>query len=291
MIDNGEFIGNAKVVRYLDKALEKSFVSHAYLFEGPAGVGKTTLALRFASELLDESYERVRKNPDLLFITVQDDESQIDVDAIRTLQKDLSLYPFKSRYKVAIIEKAEFMNRTAANSLLKTLEEPGKTSVLILLSSDTGKLLDTIKSRCQTISLNPVSSVEMEARLTGKNAKEAIRLAQGRPGVAISLLEDAELFQETETTSGQVLDLLDADNFQRMQQAATVGALDKREAARVLDLWTTTLRQELTKNLGRDVARTTKIRAAIEKTMTTKEDILSTSVNLRLAIENLCLSF
>jgi DNA polymerase-3 subunit delta' len=291
MIDNGEFIGNAKVVRYLDKALEKSFVSHAYLFEGPAGVGKTTLALRFASELLDDSYELVRKNPDLLFITVQDDESQIDVDTIRTLQKDLSLYPFKSRYKVAIIEKAEFMNRTAANSLLKTLEEPGKTSVLILLSSDTGKLLDTIKSRCQTISLNPVSSVEMEARLTGKNAKEAIRLAQGRPGVAISLLEDAELFQDTLTTSSKVLDLLDADNFQRMQQAATVGALDKREAARVLDLWTTTLRQELTKSLGQDMARTTKIRAAIEKTMTTKEDILSTSVNLRLAIENLCLSF
>lgn len=296
MIAEDKFAGNKKTLRYLNKTLEKGCVSHAYILEGPEHVGKMTLALLFASELLGDSYENVLRNPDLLTVTAQEDKAEIEVDAIRELQKSLSLYPFKSKYKVAIIEKAELMNRTAANALLKTLEEPGKTSVLILVSSDMGKLLPTIKSRCQILNLNTAAREELEgflmARGAGSDTSDILELSEGKAGMAIALAQNKDLLKSMRDNSRKILEFFDSNNFQKMEAAAAIGLMDKKEAAKILDIWTSALRRELLGALSAGKKeRTAKLEAALVKTMSVKEDILSNNVNLKLAIENLCLGF
>lgn len=295
MISEETFAGNGKILNYLNKMLQKGRVSHAYLFEGPQHVGKTALSLCFAAELLGDSPENVLKNPDLIFISAEEGASQIGVDTVRELQKNLSLYPYRAKYKVAIIEKAELMNTTAANALLKTLEEPGETSVLILISSNMGKMLDTVKSRCQTLSFNTVSEEMMrkffESRKAEKNIEDILMLADGKPGAAINLCTDDEAFKDAKEMRGKIIGLFDQGNFQKMEEAALVGALDKMEIVDILDIWISGLRKEMINSVqaekeNHSVAR---IKNALEKAISVREDILSNNANPRLAMENLCL--
>lgn len=299
MILEEEFIGNAKNVRYLDRALKKGYVSHAYLFEGPEHVGKMTLALRFASELLGDTYENVLQNPDLIHISWNPEEKQIGVEAVRDMQKSLSLFPFKAPYKVAIIEQAELLSPSAANSLLKTLEEPGKTSIILLIASDLRKILPTIRSRCQNLSFVPVFGEEMKRFLLARNSRtdvdEIINLSQGRPGLAMTLLGDGELLEKMKADKETVLKLFQQGNFEKMESASKVYGLEKEEAVKVLDGWIVALRAELLQGFGdRGAAgeeNLARMKNAIEKTITVREDILERNVNLRLSIENLVLSF
>lgn len=296
MISEEDFLGNEKNVRYLNKILEKGRVSHAYLFEGPEHVGKAALALLFAAELLGDNPGRILKNPDLLFIGPDKDGKQLEADTVRELQKSLALFPYKAKCKVAIIDKAELMNRTAANSLLKTLEEPGETSVLILISSDSGKLLDTIKSRCQSLNFNTVPDNALERFLSGRKkdvfVKDILELSQGKPGLAIRLCEDVEFLHDLQERKKNILQLFNQGNFKRLENAATVYPLRKEEVAGILDLWTAMLRSELLKNMDeKGSAKTKRIKNAVERIMSVKKDVLENNINLKLAIENLCLSF
>lgn len=298
MISGENFLGNKKAVSYLNKSLEKGFISHAYLFNGPRHIGKTTLALYFASELLNDDARQVMQNPDLLFVTPNEDEKQISVEAIRNLQKDLSLYPYKSKYKIAIIGNAELMNKAAANALLKTLEEPGETSVLILVSSESNKILDTIKSRCQIINLSSVPEKIIEEFLMKKNndksiIKDAVEFSQGRAGMAIELCNNEGYLQTMKAREKQIIGFFDADdNFKKLENAAEICSLDSEEISKVLDVWTMVLRSELLKSVEKkDIVRCKKIKNAIEKIASIEEDILEKNVNVRLAIENLCLGF
>ena len=299
MIAEKEFIGNAKVVRYLDRVLEKGCVSHAYLFAGPERVGKMTLALAFAAELLGDTSSNVLLNPDLIHIFPDKEEKQISVEATREMQKNLSFFPFKAPYKVVIIEKAELLGKSSANSLLKTLEEPGVTSVIILVASDMKKVLDTIKSRCQTLNFNPVFGQELRDFLLAKDphnpVDEILELSQGRPGLAIELLRDTELLQKMKDDRKKVLELFHLGNFAKMESASALYGLEKEGAVEVLDGWTVALRSELLKSFqesGADgVEKMRRMKAAIEKTVSTREDIMERNVNLRLSIENLVLSF
>lgn len=297
MISNAEFIGNAKVVRYLDRVLAKGRISHAYLFAGAEHIGKLTLALDFAARILEVPAGSVLSDPDLIRIAPSPEEKQIGVESVREMQKSLSLFPFRARYKVAIIEKAEMLGPSAANSLLKTLEEPGETSVIILVASDAGKLLPTIKSRCQILNLNPVPAAEVE-RLIGmrfphSDASEIAALSLGKPGYAISLAQDPELLRKVRAEKRQVLELFGLDNFAKMDDASKVYSLEKDEAAAVLDGWVAALRIGLLKSLedGCGWQETERFRSAIDKTIATREEITERSVNVRLAIENLVLSF
>jgi DNA polymerase-3 subunit delta' len=299
MIAEREFVGNTKIVRYLDKVLEKGCVSHAYLFEGPERVGKMTMALAFAAELLQDTSSDVLANPDLVHIYPDEEKKQISVEAMRGMQKSLSYFPLKAPYKVVIIEKAEMLGPSGANSILKTLEEPGATSVIILVASDMKKILATIKSRCQVLNFNAAFGPELREFLLRKgphaDIDEILELSQGRPGMAIGLLEDAELLQEAKAEKARVLELFYQGNYARMESASHIYGLEKEEAAAVLNGWIVTLRSELLKSFAETGVGTQekkeKMKAAIEKTMLTREDILERNVNLKLAIENLVLNF
>lgn len=152
------------------RALHHRRLAHAYLFEGPEGVGKKLMALALARALFCTQGQGCgecaacrkvdhQNHPDLHWLSP--DGSQIKIDQVRKIQQELSLRPLEGEYKVCLIDAADSMNPAAANALLKTLEEPAAGTLLILLSARPEFLLDTIRSRCQRLRFNRLPRRQM----------------------------------------------------------------------------------------------------------------------------------
>jgi len=154
--------GHEPVKKYLKNALAKGVFSHAYLFEGQSGVGKLEMAKEFAKavnckkgneEACDDCSScrkaHVLNHPDII-LTGPDGRS-IKNEQVKALQAEMHLKPYESRRKVFIIDSADTMTPQAQNSLLKVLEEPPSSSLVILVSSNEVGLLPTVRSRCQRL--------------------------------------------------------------------------------------------------------------------------------------------
>jgi DNA polymerase III subunit delta' len=171
--------------RLLSAALEDG-PAHAYLFHGPAGVGKRRAALAFAAELLgDEGRVERRSHPDLYLLEPLGD--QIRIDAIRELRHDLHMRPFEADRRIYLVFSAQLLNDEAADALLKDLEEPPPYAVLVLVADELGPLAETIRSRCQLVQFRRLSEravrEEIAARAPGLSEDEQralARLAAGR---------------------------------------------------------------------------------------------------------------
>ncbi len=154
-------VGHQQEREFLSRLLRKNAVPHALLFCGSSGIGKRTLARSFAAELLsneaDGSSEETQRlvqagnHPDLHFVFREQGKKDITVESIRTLCNALHLKPYYAHASVAIIDNAHTMNISAANALLKTLEEPNENSYLILITDTPHRLPETIVSRCQLL--------------------------------------------------------------------------------------------------------------------------------------------
>jgi DNA polymerase III subunit delta' len=156
--------------------------SHAYLFHGPAGSGKATVARAFAAALLsegaadpDSARTRVEHgvHPDLTWVTPSGAAEMLVSDIDEPVVAAASRTPFEARRRVFVIERAETMNDQAANRMLKTLEEPAAFAHLVLLSDRPGEILPTIASRCQHVRFDAPSADELAARLTDIDAVTA----------------------------------------------------------------------------------------------------------------------
>jgi DNA polymerase-3 subunit delta' len=159
-----------RVIKILTNSLKRDRLAHAYLFKGDKGTGKKGISLVFAksffcNEKVDmepcgkcKDCKRIDSgnHPDVHVISP--DGHSIKIDQIRRLQKEFAYLGVESRKKVYILEHAEKMTNQAANSLLKFLEEPGQHTLAILLTEQSQFLLDTIISRCQVITFQPISS-------------------------------------------------------------------------------------------------------------------------------------
>jgi DNA polymerase III subunit delta' len=141
--------------RLLTAALQEG-PAHAYLFHGPAGVGKRELARRFAAELLGE-HARVERgsHPDLYLLEPLGE--QIRIDDVRELRRDLHMRPFEGDRRVYLIFGADSLNEDAADALLKDLEEPPPYAVVVLVAERLGPLPETIRSRCQLVPFRRLS--------------------------------------------------------------------------------------------------------------------------------------
>src|SRR3989304_7976922 len=164
-----EIVGHQKQLATLRRALEKDRLHPAYFFLGPEGVGKRTVALSLtmAIQCRERDYDSCGRcancdriqggnHPDVRVVGLLERKKEISIEQVRELGRELNYKAFTGRKKIAIVDPASLMNFSAQNALLKTLEEPPKDSLLILVSTSTGAVLPTLLSRCLRLSFSPL---------------------------------------------------------------------------------------------------------------------------------------
>lgn len=215
-------ISQERAINYLKKVIRGDKIPHAYLFTGIEGIGKTTTAISLAQSLnclqprdfegcgACLSCRRIKNGNDADLIFLEPDGQNIKIDQIRELNRALGFKPVSGRYRVTIINHAERMTEEAANSFLKSLEEPPSNNVIILKVVDPLDLLPTIVSRCQVVPFRPLPAAKIEERLRtqlgidGENASLLSRICEGSLGKAIRFKENGFL----EFRQNSLLDLM-----------------------------------------------------------------------------------
>ena len=190
------FAEQAEAKRLLRAALGED-AAHAYLFHGPAGVGKRKAALAFAAELIgDTARVERRAHPDVYVLEPLGD--QIRIDAIRELRRDLHMRPFEADRRVYLVLGAHLLNEEAADALLKDLEEPPSYAVIVLVADELGPIPETIRSRCQLVPFRRLSEKavreEVVARSPGLSPNQVATIAR----VAAGRLDRAERLLDAE---------------------------------------------------------------------------------------------
>ena len=219
-------IGNEKNKEILKKSIEKNKTSHSYIFYGTEGIGKKLIAKEIAKIILCLKTElddcncksciefETNNNPD--FQLIEPIDEKIRIEQIRQMQRKVTEKPIISRNKVYIINNADTMTIEAQNSLLKTLEEPPEYITIILICTNDGNLLSTIKSRCTRMQFENIKNEEIKEYLKKvlverQISDNIIELSQGSIGKAIKLNEKREIYENIENIfiSMQTMDLID----------------------------------------------------------------------------------
>ncbi|HKR81898.1 MAG TPA: DNA polymerase III subunit gamma/tau [Candidatus Saccharimonadales bacterium] len=169
-----EVVGQEHVTTALAHALARGTVSHAYLFTGPRGVGKTSIARILAHEINGLPYSDESVHLDIIEI---DAASNRRIDEIRDLRDKVHIAPTSAKYKVYIIDEVHMLTREAFNALLKTLEEPPAHAVFILATTESHKLPETIISRTQRYTFKPVALEKVVAHLRDIATEEKITIS------------------------------------------------------------------------------------------------------------------
>lgn len=209
-MDFKDIVGHEEIIKHFKSSIEQNKVAHAYIINGEADSGKKMLARTFAATLQCEgngispcnackSCNKVAtgNHPDIITIT-HEKEGLISVDEIRTqLIDDVYTKPYESKYKIYIIPDAELLNIQAQNAILKTIEEPPAYAVIMLLTSNINKLLETVRSRCIILNTKPIRERDMLTYLKGMGLNEdkayfCLDFAQGNLGKAIKLANNEE---------------------------------------------------------------------------------------------------
>src|SRR4051812_87712 len=187
-----EVVGQDHITSTLAKAVKNGRISHAYLFTGPRGVGKTSVARILAHEVNGLPYGGEETNLDIIEI---DAASNRRIDEIRELRDKVHTAPAASKYKVYIIDEVHMLTKEAFNALLKTLEEPPAHAVFILATTETDKLPETVVSRCQVFSFKKPSQKILKDMVLDVAKKEKYSLEPASAEL-IALLGDGS-FRDT----------------------------------------------------------------------------------------------
>lgn len=247
-------IGHEWALDLLAQAIRSGRPSHAYLFTGPAQVGKTTLARAFSQALVCERGEgppcgacrtcqRVAEGryPDVQLVKAE--KNTIQIEQVRNLQTDAAIAPLEGRRKVFIIREIERATPPAANALLKTLEEPAPHVVLLLTSNHRDQVLPTILSRCQIMGLRPMPLDQLQTALETRwgvdeeRARLLARLSAGRLGWAVNAHTAPELWEMRAKHFDDLLGLVGGNAIARLAYAEKLSKGDDVET--VLGLWAT----------------------------------------------------
>ncbi len=205
-----QVVGQEYIIKTLVNAIRNKKIAHAYLFAGPRGTGKTTVAKLFAKAINCENFNGEScdncpscraylegNHPDIIEL---DAASNNGVDDVREIIEQVPYAPLLGKYKVYIIDEVHMLSTSAFNALLKTLEEPPAHVIFILATTDPQKVIPTVLSRCQRYNFSKISSYEIRKRLLNvldaeeipseeKAAEELSRMAEGGMRDALSLLE------------------------------------------------------------------------------------------------------
>jgi DNA polymerase-3 subunit delta' len=348
MDDPWGIVGHERAVDLLRRAVRSRRIGHAYLISGPQGVGKRTLALRLAQALNCERFgpgadrpasgmpglrsgldgavapipeppcgdcRRCRliageMHPEVRIVGVQAPHRVIRVADVESIQADAALRAADVFRKVYVLEQAELLHPDAANRLLKTIEEPPSSVIMILTTVDPEATMETIVSRCQHLRLRPLRRELLTEHLVGttdqppERAELLAALAEGCVGRARSLAGDDRAMERRSRILDELATLLDGDRVARLQYARTLGdrwSKDQDGVREVLSIWLRWWRDILLVQSGLDgrvvnldrcadlgrLARavsTTATGAAVESVRDTLQ-MLDQNVNARLALD------
>jgi DNA polymerase-3 subunit delta' len=312
-------IGHDRQKDVLWRAVRNNRLAHAYLFAGPDGVGKRLTALALVRTLFCAE-ERgcgecppCRKvdhhnHPDLHLL--EPDGNNIKIEQIRNIQRDLSLRPHEASRKVCLIEAAETMTVGAANALLKTLEEPRGDTLLILLSSQPQRLLETIRSRCQPLffARQPLELLRdtLQAQLGVSDAEAHVLAALADGSFKKAFGKDRQLYLEERRSLLKTLTGLSPGSILPILEFAEQLSGDKAALPDILEIFQAFYRDVLMTVHGRDPAELVNL-DLVEKVhrIAAREDVngvlqklealvnarrqLERNLNTQLVVENLLL--
>ncbi len=253
---NWQLVGHEWAVDMLKKHIVRGTTRHAYLFAGPPGIGRRTLALRFAQALncptpleagvpcgtcRDCKQIASMKHADLTVVESESEGGILKVDQIREARKLLTLKPFQSKYRAALFLRFQEANDNAANALLKTLEEAPSYAVLILTADNPEQLLPTIVSRCEVLRLRPLSVEEVQRELENRGlensrAKLIAHISSGRMGYALRLIENDTLLEQRDERLNDLLALLPASRVEKFSYADKLSK-DKDSMRQTILFW------------------------------------------------------
>ncbi|MBC7264509.1 MAG: DNA polymerase III subunit delta' [Chloroflexi bacterium] len=314
-------VGHEWAVALLSHSAKNGHPAHAYLLVGPSHIGKTTLALNYAQALNCLGSDvpcghclACRKiergvHPDVRLM--EPEGSVLKIDQVRALQHEVSLSPFEGRWRVYILPEFHRATTEAANCLLKTLEEPPPRVVIILTALRIEMLLPTVVSRCQVLSLRPLSLSQVQEALEAREvAPEAAvllaHLSGGRIGWAIMAASNPALVERRARYLEMLENALERGRTYRMQMADQLSQ-HPENLPDILEMWLSWWRDVMLLSGGckeEDIANLDRImvlrqqakrtgvkvaRSAIQ-TLCATADRLEHNVNPRLAMEALLLS-
>lgn len=275
MADNWNILGHEWAVDMLRRHAARGEVRHAYLFCGPPGIGRRTLALRLAQALNCErpitagdpcltcrtcKQIEAMQHPDLTIIQAKDNDELpkeggiLKVDQIREIQRTLNLKPYQSPYRVAVFLRFQEANDNASNALLKTLEEAPTHAILILTADNPEQLLPTIVSRCEILRLRPLPIEAVVADLLERgmdedNARLLAHISGGRPGFARRMMDDAAVLEKREERLNDLQMLLPAPRVEKFSYADKL-AKDKDAMRQTILIWLSYWRDVLLRVAG-----------------------------------------
>lgn len=262
MADNWNLLGHEWAVDMLHQHAARGDVRHAYLFCGPPGLGRRTLAIRLAQALnctkppapgvpcglcRDCKQIEAMQHPDMVVIESLDGDGlskeggTLKVDQVREMQRTLTLKPYQAKYRIALFLRFQEANDNAANALLKTLEEAPAHAILLLTAETPEQLLPTIVSRCEILRLRalPISAIEADLIERGVETERARLLAHisgGRPGYARKLVDDSTLLEKREERLNDLQTLLPAPRVEKFSYADKLSK-DKDAMRQAILIW------------------------------------------------------
>lgn len=267
--ENWGLLGHEWAVDMLQQHISRDAIRHAYLFTGPPGLGRRTLALRLAQALnctqspapghscgvcRDCRQIQSMTHPDLSVVQAEIEGGTLKVEQIREVRRALTLKPYQAKYRVALFLRFQEASEGAANALLKTLEEAPEYAILVLTADSPEQLLPTITSRCEVLRLRPLSADVIESHLqqhgaTTEQAHLLAHVSSGRPGYALKLLKDEALLEFRAERLADLGQLLSSTCVQKFNYAEKM-AKDKEAMRQVLLVWLSYWRDVLLRASG-----------------------------------------
>jgi len=245
--------GHEWAAQILQKHITQNNVRHAYLLSGAPGIGRRSLAIRFAQALnctqpptpgepcgecrLCKQIAKMQQ-ADLTITRSLDDARTIKVEQIRELQGSLSLAPYETRYRIALLLNFQEATPNAQNALLKTLEEAPPKVILILTADSVENLLPTIVSRCEILRLRPLSvdhctaALQKHWQISAEMANELAHLTSGKIGQAVRYHQDPDQLEKLHQLVQDVFDLLGSSLVERFDYAEKIADLKRKNVTR-----------------------------------------------------------
>jgi len=278
---NWGMIGHEWAINLLKVQVANNASRHAYLFTGPKGIGRRTIAIRLAQALNCPNalstakpcfecrtctlIERMQ-HPDLAIIQSERESRTLKVGQVRDLQHEVSLTPFEARYRVAIFLRFEEASTSAANALLKTLEEPPPQVKIILTAESSERLLPTIVSRCEVLRLRPLAVNDVSLGLSSQmkipieQSKLLAHISGGRPGYALRLQNEPDLLDKRNKWLDDLQRMIPSSRVERFAYAENL-VKDRDTLVEILQVWLSFWRDVLIVSMDASIELTNQDRA------------------------------